>query len=135
VPQPKKRAKNANYYDLVKIPHGHIPAPKLNLWSSFPIPVKARRGNHYYFCPTCGAPSFFKVEVACWGCQEDFYSFDEFMTRYYRKKRRNYFRRIWKRLEYLFLPLLVLLGKAWYVQSVRLAYWEEWDYTEPDYGE
>lgn len=114
----KLKPKDSRYYDLIRIPHGHIPAPMANFWSSFPIPIKEKRGWDYYYCPMCGSGSFFKVDVACWCCQ---YDFDyNFLHRVYEKKRRHdYFRRLWKKLEYLFLPILVLIGKAWYVRSER----------------
>lgn len=118
----KIRAKYGRYYDLIRVPHGHIPAPKINLWSNFPMPIKEYRANDFYECPSCGEPSFFKIEYACYECQgEDTEDADNWAwKRYKRNKRRNYFRDLKKRLEYLFLPFLVLLGKAWYVRSERL---------------
>lgn len=110
----KLRAKNGRYYDLIKVPHGHIPTPLVNLWSNFPIPVKERRGWDYYYCRFCGTPSFFKG--ICRQCEYDF-EWDMLASYYQKKKRREYFRKLWKRLEYLYLPLLVLTGKAWYVRS------------------
>lgn len=122
----KAKSKDANYYDLIRVPHGHIPAPLVNFWSKFPIPVKETRGCDFYYCPRCGEPSFFKIEFACWQCQDDIEEFGawklykELQRKYQRRKRRKYFRNFWKRLEYLCLPVLVLLGKAWYVKSNRL---------------
>ena len=121
----KIRPKHARYYDLIHVPHGHIPAPLTNLWSNLPIPIKEKRDWDFYYCPCCGEPSFFKIHFACWQCQDDFEEFGAWdlekrmRHRYYRKRRRDYFRNVFKRLEYLFLPILILLGKAWYVWSMR----------------
>jgi len=122
-----RRPREGRYYDLVRVPHGHIPVPKVNMWSGFPIPVREIRGYDYYHCPNCGQPSFFKVNVMCRYCEDDAsydYASDgeqeEAMSRIYRlRSRRNYFREIWKRLEYLILPVLVLLGQSWYVEARR----------------
>jgi len=127
----KIRPKNCRYYDLIHVPHGHIPAPKANLWSSLPLPVKQERGLMYH-CPVCGEPSFFKIRYMCQGCRMEYEWGDDWIDEYaykkYRKKqRREYFRNIWKRLEYLFLPVLVLLGKAWYIRSERL------HHSDPEY--
>lgn len=127
----KQRPKYCRYYDLIHVPHGHIPTPKTNLWSHLPLPVKAIRGSRFYYCPCCGQPSFFKIRYACWTCEEDFaYDADyekKCYARYRRRERRRYFKQLFKRIEYLFLPILVLLGKAWYVRSVRRHYCDyEW---------
>jgi len=119
----KLRSKDGWYYDLIKLPHGHLPAPKVNLWSHLPLPVKEWRDENYYCCPMCGKPSFFKINFACYSCQDDF-EYDEKAYEWAQRRakiaqRRRYFKQIWKRLEYLILPLLVLLGKASYVPSIR----------------
>lgn len=110
---------NGYYYDLIKLPHGHVPVPKARLWSHLPVPIREFRGEDYYECPCCGQPSFFKVEYACRECDNDLGYYDgydpEKEVYRIRRQRRNYFRQFLKRIEYLFLPLLVLTGKAWYV--------------------
>jgi len=123
----KQRAKYGRYYDLIHVPHGHIPTPKMNFWSSLPLPIKALRGEDFYYCPCCGEPSFFKIRYACWQCENDFVYDDRYYEercyrRYRRRERRRYFKQLLKRIEYLFLPILVLLGKAWYVRSTRRHY-------------
>lgn len=116
----KLRPKYARYYDLIRVPHGHIPAPMTNFWSKLPIPVKEFRTGDFYSCPICGGPNFFKINYACWWCQnlDDYQEYA--YQRYKQRKRREYFRELWKKLEYIFLPLLILFGKAWYVKSKRL---------------
>lgn len=119
------RPRYGRYYDLIRVPHGHIPAPLTNLWSLLPVPARESRGSGFYFCPVCGGPSFFKIRYACSWCEEDL-GFDDSedwaWKRYKRKSRRDYFRELFKRIEYLFLPILILLGKAWYVRSTRRHY-------------
>jgi len=118
----KIRPRDGHYYDLIRVPHGHIPVPLIRLWKDLPIPVKDLRTHDYYHCPVCGKPSFFKINYMCWDCEREFEWGDDWIDEYaykqYRKKqRREYFRNIWKKLEYLILPFLVLIGKAWYVIS------------------
>jgi len=120
----KVRPKDGLYYDLIRVPHGHIPAPMTNLWSALPIPVKDERGCDYYYCPNCGEPSFFKINSWCRTCEAWDLVDDEIVRRYKRRRRRKYFKEIFKRIEYWFLPILILLGKAWYVGSTRL----KWSY-------
>jgi len=126
-----RRPREGRYYDLVRVPHGHIPVPKVNAWSGFPIPFREVRGYDYYRCPNCGGPSFFKVNAMCLDCEdddfnreyeseEDYRSQERDRERKYRLRvRRDFFRGIWKRLEYLVLPALILLGEAWYVEARR----------------
>ncbi|MEM1589998.1 MAG: hypothetical protein QW175_06240 [Candidatus Bathyarchaeia archaeon] len=99
------------YYDLIRVPHGHIPVPKVKLWSRLPLPIKEFRDERYYRCPSCGQPSFFKILFTCDECWKDNWR----LLGYRKAERRDYFRQFWKRLEYLLLPVLVLTGKAWYV--------------------
>ena len=108
--------KNALYYDLVRVPHGHIPAPMVKFWGWFPLPIKDKRTYNTFICPNCGSPSFFKVWDSCNWCQ---YYDEEFYDRTYINQKREKWRRRWKDLEYALLPLLVLLGKAWYMRSER----------------
>jgi hypothetical protein len=124
---------NGFYYDLIRLPHGHFPVPKANLWARLPLPIKEFRGEGYYECPSCGMPSFFKIEYACRDCEDCFDYSPETESWRINKRRRKYFRKFYKRIEYLFLPLLVLTGKAWYVlassrrsPSVRLMHKEGW---------
>jgi len=104
------------YYDLVRVPHGHIPVPLVRgLWRYLPLPVREFRTWEFYECPLCGTPSFFKG--VCWECQDWDWAAAE---RYYsRRRRREYFRAVWKRVELWLLPLLLLLGRAWYVRARR----------------
>jgi len=117
----KIRPRDGHYYDLIRVPHGHIPVPLIRLWKDLPIPVKDVRTHDYYHCPICGSPSFYKIDYACWDCESEAV-YDEYLDRlierrWQRKRRKEYFRNIWKKLEYLILPFLVLVGKAWYVIS------------------
>ncbi|HUW44726.1 MAG TPA: hypothetical protein VMW50_02930 [Dehalococcoidia bacterium] len=111
--------KNANYYDLVRTPHGHIPAPMIKFWSWLPIPIKGQRDWGTFHCPVCGSPSFFKTGYGCDECQYD--NEQKWKTYHNREKKR----RKWKRLEYAMLPLLVLIGKAWYLPSIKLTLFEQ----------
>ena len=111
--------RNANYYDLVRIPHGHIPAPMIKFWSWLPIPVKGQRDWGTFHCPVCGSPSFYKTRYGCNECQYD----NEQEWKSYRQRERK--RRNWKRLEHFLLPLYVLFGKAWYMPSVKLTHLEQ----------
>jgi len=114
--------RNGNYYDLVRIPHGHIPAPRVKFWSWLPIPIKGQRTYNTFHCPICGSPSFFKVRGHCEDCGP-IYDDDEQQWKNWAKK--EDVRNRWKRLEEILLPLLVLLGKAWYMPSDRLNYLEQ----------
>jgi hypothetical protein len=124
----KLRPIDGNYYDLIRVPHGHIPVPKANLWSHLPLPIKEFRDERFYRCPNCGLPSFFKIQYMCDECFED----DDLIKQYsdsrrIQAERRDYFRSFWKRIEYLLLPMLVLTGKAWYVlASSRLSISVKW---------
>jgi len=117
--------KFALYYDLVRVPHGHLPAPRLRLWGRLPLPIRQTRDSNFYRCPECGEPSFFKIDGWCEECNQIMEDCGlepsrKFYARVVRRKRRTYFRRFLKQIELLFLPLLVVLGKAWYVRSQRL---------------
>jgi len=115
--------KNAHYYDLVRIPHGHIPAPMIKFWSWLPIPIKGQRDWDTFHCPVCGGSSFYKVKAYCEDCAS-FFEEDEGKT-WRAWKERDTKRWKWKRLEHALLPLLVLIGKAWYLPSVQLTAFEE----------
>jgi hypothetical protein len=120
----KLRPIDGYYYDLIRVPHGHIPVPKANLWSHLPLPIKEFRDECYYRCPSCGEPSFFKIQYVCDECFEDLDDIEQYYYKCFRVRmeRRDYFRSFWKRIEYLLLPILVLTGKAWYVlASSRLS--------------
>ena len=126
--KPKIRPRQGLYYDLVRVPHGHIPTGKVFLWKRFPLLVREIRGNDYFKCPKCRASSFFKVDDECRMCVA---KLDElspadwcranirFVVNSARRERRDYFRNLLKTLEVLVLPVLALLGKAWYVRSER----------------
>lgn len=113
---PKAKAGKGRYYDLIKVPHGHIPVSRIKLWSKLPIPIKAFRGYGFFKCPECGSPSFFQIVQDC-GCCGAF--MEDGYERLLRRKRRRYFKGILKRIESLILPILVLTGKAYYVRSER----------------
>ena len=110
------RCSDALYYDLLKVPHGHIPAPMVKFWSWLPVPVRGKRTPRTFMCPRCGMPSFFKVQFSCSWCADfqDMPNYD-----YKRVRRREKWRARWKQLEYVLLPFLVLFGKAWYMRSTR----------------
>jgi len=117
-----QQTKNANYYDLVKIPHGHIPAPMIKFWGWLPIPIKGNRDYDTFHCPTCGCSSFYKTGITCRYC--DFRDDDnEQVWKKHQKREKN--RKKWKRFEHAILPLLILFGKAWYMPSVKLTYLEQ----------
>jgi len=120
----KIKAKDGRYYDLIHVPHGHIPTPLMNLWSHLPLPIKDFRTGSFYRCPECGMGSFFKVNSWCDQCDYEFTyetSYGKYIKRrYHRRRRRKYFKELLKQVEYWFLPILVVLGKAWYVRSERL---------------
>lgn len=114
------KCSDALYYDLVKIPHGHVPAPMVRFWRWLPMPLNGYRTEWTFSCPVCGEPSFFKIWDMCWDCEQyGDWSYDD--DRYKRRREREKWRRRWKTLEYVFLPLLVLLGKSWYLRSTRIA--------------
>ena len=123
----KTKPKDGLYYDLIRVPSGHIPAPKANLWSHLPIPVKEERYWDFYYCPFCGQPSFYKG--VCRDCEMQFSGSNVVSNYYYKRRRREYFRKIKKRLQYLFLPFLIAIGEAWYVHSKIKHYW---DYDKDD---
>ena len=106
---------NGFYYDLIRVPHGHIPAPLVRLWSRLPLPIKEFRKYDYYHCPICGEPSFFKGV-----CDDCFFYYPfETDTWYKQTARKEYFRQILKRIECIFLPFLAFFGKAWYVLACK----------------
>ena len=111
------------YYDLVRVPHGHVPVGKVWLWSRFPLIVKEFRGNTYFKCPECGLPSFFKSDICCRNCaangKSSWFVGENILRRWQNRDRRDYFRKFLKDLEVLVLPVLALMGKAWYVRSER----------------
>ena len=112
------RCSDALYYDLVKIPHGHVPAPRVKLWSWLPLPVKGYRTEWTFSCPVCGRDSFFKVFYRCRECEWD--NYEESEESWKRRSRREKWRNRWKKLEYAMLPLLVLFGKAGYLRTTRI---------------
>jgi ribosomal protein L37E len=117
----KYTASKGRYYDLILVPHGHIPVSKIKVWRSFPLLCKEQRTESYFHCPTCGGPSFFKIKGSCEECS--FWGNKEVSWKQVRsKERQDYFRRLCKDIEALALPLLAFFGKAWYVRSERLHY-------------
>jgi hypothetical protein len=134
--KPKLRPGDGGYYDLVRVPHGHVPVGKVWLWRRLPIPVREIRGDRYFRCPECGRQGFFKQMRSCMLCRcrlsELRYSFPEEWVkasssralRVLKRERQDYFRGLLKRLECLVLPVLVLAGQAWYVRSER-GHWSD----------
>lgn len=113
------RCSEALYYDLIKTPHGHIPAPKVKVWSWLPIPISGYRNDFTFSCPCCGSPSFFKLWDCCRECEYyGGYQYDA--EKWKLKRRREKWRNRWKQLEYAILPLLVLFGKASYLRTTRI---------------
>lgn len=118
---PTAKPEKGRYYDLIKVPHGHIPVSQIKLWSKLLIPIKAFRGYGYFRCPECDSPSFFRLIFDC-GCCGAF--MEGGYKRFLRRQRRRYFKGILKRLESLILPILVFTGKAYYVRSER-THWSD----------
>jgi ribosomal protein L37E len=117
----KYTASKGRYYDLILVPHGHIPVSKIKVWRNFPLLCKEQRTESYFHCPTCGSPSFFKVKGSCEECS--YFGNEEASWKRFRlRERREYFRRLCKDIEALVLPFLAFFGKAWYVRSERLHY-------------
>jgi len=102
------------YYDLIRVPSGHIPAPMVKLWKKFPIPIKDYRDTNTFECRNCGAPSFFKVPDYCFSCHT--YKHESYDENFREKEK---IRQEKKDAECKILPLLVLMGKAWYVRTTR----------------
>jgi DNA-directed RNA polymerase subunit RPC12/RpoP len=130
--KPLALASEGLYYDLVRVPHGHVPVGKVWLWRRFPLVVKEFRGDKYFTCPDCGAKSFFKQSPHnCEGCNWRLFdlrhearkvALHNFQAKGLRLARRDYFRRFLKDLDVLILPVIALMGKAWYVRSERTHY-------------
>lgn len=130
------KPQGGRYYDLLHLPHGHFPIPMLKRWRGFPILARHVRDEYFYSCSCCGEPSFFQEAPYCRECWElhgDPSGSTWLTRRENRDKRRTYFKNLWKRLDCLFLPILVLLNRiparilpkrfrryrAWYVVSLR----------------
>jgi hypothetical protein len=109
----KMKPEEGNYYDLIRVPHGHVPAPKVKLWGGYAVPIKEVRDECTFHCLRCGEPNFFKVHY-CNECVE----YGENVVVEVDETREK-IRRIIKDAEAALLPLLVLLGVAWYMPSVR----------------
>lgn len=105
---------NGFYYDLVRVPHGHIPAPMVKFWKKLPIPIGGQRDTKTFHCINCGAPSFFKNPDYCFSCAT--YRWDSHDEDHKEKEKR---RQRKKDIEYALLPILILLGKAWYLRTTR----------------
>ena len=100
--------RHGDYYDLIEVPSGHIPTPMARLWKFLPLPVCGQRTQEFFECPFCHEKSFFSGP--CGYCEphmaeNDAYYFNE----EYRSGR--------KKIEYIFLPILVLFGKAGYIEA------------------
>lgn len=119
-------SEKGRYYDLIRIPHGHIPAPKVKFWGGLPIPIKGERTQDTFSCPSCGRSSFFKVFHQCrvceWEQEDDWETWKYNEGRYQKRLKREKWRKRWKKLEYALLPFLILIGKAWYIRSARTHY-------------
>lgn len=131
--------KNGDYYDLIEVPHGHIPVPLLfRLWKYLPIPEGRQRDRKFYSCPECGRFSFFKIEKWCRNCDIDLecwydenYEYDrrmkekkygEMVVHWQNREKKEIMRLKWKRLEHLILPILLLIGKIKYNKSKESPY-------------
>ena len=115
-------SEKGRYYDLIRIPHGHIPAPKIKFWKWLPIPIKGERSYDTFSCPICGRGSFFKIYDQCRVCEweiDDYETWRSIEERYRKRLRREKGRKRWKNLECALLPILILIGKAWYMRSDR----------------
>lgn len=112
------KPRDACYYDLLRVPHGHTPAPMAHFWGWLPIPVKGVRDSYTFSCPNCGEGSFFKTYTNCPNCRYDEWGDENYGESHYNAKREKWRRRL-KDIEYALLPLLILLGKAWYMPSIR----------------
>lgn len=108
--------RDASYYDLVRTPSGHTPAPKLRFWKWLSVPVKELRDNNTFTCPRCGEGSFFKTWTYCDNCNE-YLDWNEYPNTYDSKREKR--RRLLKDIECAILPILLLFGKAWYMPSIR----------------
>lgn len=125
--------KNHRYYDLVRFPHGHYPAPLISkLFHFLPIPAGKLRDNEFYQCPECGKSSFFMNLRWCSVCQseiEEWYfnsedernqeEIDGYYRRWSERKKKHEKNMRWKRIEHFFLPILLIFGQVRYNRSVR----------------
>lgn len=139
--KPVMTAARGLYYDLIRVPHGHVPVGKVWLWRRFPLLVKEFRGESYFKCAECGAKSFFKESPGrCQNCNSRLYfgfspnvrdkARNILFAKSMRLARRDYFRRFLKDLEVLTLPVLALAGKAWYIRSERTHYRDNLPYNK-----
>jgi ribosomal protein S27AE len=116
------KPRDASYYDLIRTPHGHTPAPKLRFWKWLSVPVKELRDGNSFTCPNCGEGSFFKTWTYCNNCR-DYLDWDDYPSVYNAKREKR--RRLLKDVECALLPLLILFGKAWYMPSTRNKWYGE----------
>jgi hypothetical protein len=110
------KPRDASYYDLIRTPHGHTPAPKLKYWRWLSVPVRELRDEYTFTCPRCGEGSFFKTWTYCDSCKE-YLDWNEYPNTYDSKREKH--RRLAKDIECAFLPLLILFRVAWYMPSTR----------------
>ena len=115
------KPRDAAYYDLIRTPHGHTPAPKLRFWKWLSIPVKELRDENTFTCPRCSSGSFFKSFISCDNCR---YDEDRDIEVHY-SERREKRRRLLKDIECAILPILLLFGLAWYMPSTRSKFYGE----------
>lgn len=125
--KPHIRPVFGRYYDLVRVPHGHVPVGKVWLWRSFPLLVREIRDDKFFKCPECGHSEFFKNEswCRCCGVQNPEFDWEAMRRRAQNRRRRAYFRNLAKQVEVLVLPVLAFCGLAWYVRSERLHFSEK----------
>jgi len=134
-------AKDCDYYDLIRLPHGHWPAPMLFfLWKYLPIPRGKPRDDSFYKCHECGRNSFFKIlrwcdicESELQNCYDSEFNWDKLKyedkkeklnNNYQKRLKRENKRFLLKKIEHIFLPILLLFGKVKYNKSTRLKDWE-----------
>ena len=101
------------YYDLIEVPHGHIPAPLLfPLYRFIPLREGEPRDESFFSCPICGAASFFSG--VCSFCEEELS--DPELRKY---EVHEGIRHLLKSIEHLFIPVLWLFGAVKYNKVVE----------------
>ena len=114
---------------MIQIPHGHIPAPLIiKLYQYLPIPAGKKRDNDFYSCPECKSPSFFKITGCCDICEirEE----QEYYERWQKREREDRRREKFKKIEHVFLPILLIFSLVRYNRSVIRK--EGYDFPEID---
>lgn len=112
---------HGNYYDLITVPHGHIPSSKIFLvWKIFPIPIsKKLRDFDTFSCPVCGERSFFKIIMWCRNCDQELIGerYTKEKEKYKERKSNHQHKQKLKIIENIFLPIFIIIGKAKYMRT------------------